>query len=163
MSAYRLIGAVALVGLLSGCAGGRARTDMARLQSQVGLLEERVGQLERTGMSTASTDAWGGTAASSDAAYTTPAPASSSTSQTSTAASTAPSAREIQQALKNAGFYQGPVDGKVGPQTRDAIREFQRVHGLVDDGKVGRRTWTKLSSYLDLSSSGSGSSSISLK
>ncbi len=162
MSVIRLIGGLVLVGLLSGCAGGRARQEMSRLQSQVGLLEERVGQLERTGMSTASTDAWGSAATSSDSAFATPAPASASSSQALAAASAAPSAREIQQALKNAGFYQGAIDGKVGSQTRDAIREFQRVHGLVDDGKVGKRTWTKLSSYLDLSSSGSGSS-LSLK
>ena len=65
-----------------------------------------------------------------------------------------PSTRDIQQALKNSGFYQGSIDGKMGPLTRDAIREFQRVHGLKDDGVVGKQTWTQLSTYANLSSSG---------
>ena len=59
------------------------------------------------------------------------------------------SAREIQQALKQAGFYQGSVDGKVGPRTLQAIREFQQAHQLKADGKVGPRTWAALSSYLN--------------
>ena len=37
--------------------------------------------------------------------------------------------------------------------TRDAIREFQRVHGLKDDGLVGKQTWGQLSAYADLSAS----------
>ena len=72
----------------------------------------------------------------------------------SSAASLKPSTREIQQALKNAGFYQGSVDGKIGAMTRDAVKEFQRVHGLKDDGVVGKQTWGKLQAYADLSASG---------
>ncbi len=60
------------------------------------------------------------------------------------------STREIQQALKSAGFYQGAVDGKMGPKTRQAVREFQRVHGLKDDGKVGKQTWAKLAAYVNM-------------
>jgi len=63
-----------------------------------------------------------------------------------------PSTRDIQQALKNSGFYQGAVDGKMGPLTRDAIKEFQRVHGLKDDGVVGKQTWAQMSSYATLAS-----------
>ena len=63
-----------------------------------------------------------------------------------------PTKREIQQALKNAGFYQGSIDGKVGPQTREAIKEFQRANGLHVDGVVGRQTWERLAPYLDQSS-----------
>ncbi|MBI3021021.1 MAG: peptidoglycan-binding protein, partial [Candidatus Omnitrophica bacterium] len=35
----------------------------------------------------------------------------------------------------------------------EAIREFQRVHGLNEDGVVGKQTWAKLSAYEDLSAS----------
>ena len=35
---------------------------------------------------------------------------------------TAPSAQDIQQALKNAGLYNGSVDGKIGPGTKKAIQ-----------------------------------------
>lgn len=54
----------------------------------------------------------------------------------------------IQQALKNAGFYDGAIDGKIGPATRDAIRSFQVANGLEADGVVGRKTWDKLKVYL---------------
>lgn len=58
----------------------------------------------------------------------------------------------IQQALKNAGYYSGAVDGKIGPATRDAVKSFQRDNGLHADGVVGRQTWTKLKVYLGGSS-----------
>jgi len=57
--------------------------------------------------------------------------------------------KNIQQALKNAGYYQGNVDGKIGSQTRQAIQAFQRDNSLGVDGVVGRQTWTKLKAYLD--------------
>lgn len=59
-----------------------------------------------------------------------------------------PTPKRIQRALRNAGFYKGPIDGKIGPQTKNAIKEFQKANGLVPDGVVGRRTWEKLSKYL---------------
>ena len=55
---------------------------------------------------------------------------------------------QIQTALKNAGFYQGPIDGKIGPKTREAIRAFQKANGLKVDGIVGKRTSQELSKYL---------------
>lgn len=55
----------------------------------------------------------------------------------------------IQKALKKAGYYDGPLDGKVGPGTRDAIRAFQKDNGLTADGVCGRGTWAKLKSYLE--------------
>ncbi|HRZ15029.1 MAG TPA: peptidoglycan-binding domain-containing protein [Candidatus Omnitrophota bacterium] len=59
-----------------------------------------------------------------------------------------PSAKEIQAALKNAGYYTGTVDGKIGPMTKRAIEEFQRANNLQADGKVGPKTWAALSAYL---------------
>ncbi|MDD5465051.1 MAG: peptidoglycan-binding protein [Candidatus Omnitrophica bacterium] len=58
-------------------------------------------------------------------------------------------ARQIQTALKNAGYYQGTVDGKLGKKTRRAVREFQKANNLPVDGKVGRNTWVILKDYLD--------------
>ncbi|MCX7661352.1 MAG: peptidoglycan-binding protein, partial [Candidatus Omnitrophica bacterium] len=56
--------------------------------------------------------------------------------------------RQIQYALKKAGFYKGKIDGKIGPQTRQAIREFQKANNLKVDGIVGEKTWQKLQRYL---------------
>ena len=57
----------------------------------------------------------------------------------------------IQQALKNAGLYDGKVDGNIGPKTKKAIEAFQSQNGLKADGKVGRKTWKALSAYLNKS------------
>lgn len=59
-----------------------------------------------------------------------------------------PSSQDIQTALKNAGFYSGNVDGKIGPMTKKAIIEFQKANGLQPDGKVGPKTWEILSKSL---------------
>ena len=56
--------------------------------------------------------------------------------------------KEIQIALKNAGFYAGPIDGKIGPKTKEAIREFQKARGLKADGKIGPKTWAELQKHL---------------
>lgn len=56
--------------------------------------------------------------------------------------------KDIQRALKNAGFYAGSVDGKIGPKTKKSIEEFQKAKGLKADGKVGPKTWSELQQYL---------------
>ena len=56
--------------------------------------------------------------------------------------------KDIQKALKNAGFYSGSIDGKLGPKTKKAIEEFQSSKGLKADGKVGPKTWAELEKYL---------------
>ena len=56
--------------------------------------------------------------------------------------------KDIQKALKNAGFYTGAIDGKIGPKTKNAIVEFQKAKGLKADGKVGPKTWAALEKYL---------------
>lgn len=60
-----------------------------------------------------------------------------------------PTDKEIQTALKNAGYYNGAIDGKIGPMTKKAIEEFQRANGLQVDGKVGPKTWGVLVKFLN--------------
>ncbi|MDD5565454.1 MAG: peptidoglycan-binding domain-containing protein [Candidatus Omnitrophica bacterium] len=59
-----------------------------------------------------------------------------------------PSLAQIQIALKNAGYYSGSIDGKMGAQTRNAIKTFQRDNNLLADGRVGKKTWSLLRGYL---------------
>lgn len=42
----------------------------------------------------------------------------------------------VQGGLAQLGYNPGPVDGKPGPQTSEAIREYQRDHGLLVDGRA---------------------------
>jgi murein L,D-transpeptidase YcbB/YkuD len=60
-----------------------------------------------------------------------------------------PNAREIQTALKKAGFYSGAIDGQVGTQTKEAIKKFQEANKINPDGVVGSKTWAILVKYLE--------------
>lgn len=143
--AWKLMLGLCAVGFAAGCAGRSA--DMRRMESQIGMLDERLAQLER-----------GGIAVAPASSFSTSEPAATqavAADQRSAAEALEdrlwikPTPYDVQQALKNAGFYAGSVDGKPGPLTRAAIREFQRVQGLKMDGIVGKRTWEKLSPYLE--------------
>ena len=57
--------------------------------------------------------------------------------------------KKIQTALKNAGYYQGNIDGKIGPASKRAVEAFQKEKGLKVDGKVGPKTWAALEPYLN--------------
>ena len=56
--------------------------------------------------------------------------------------------RDVQLALRAAGFDPGSADGRMGPRTRQAVRDFQVANGLEADGKLGPRTWAKLEPFL---------------
>lgn len=156
---------LSLLLMAGGCAGRSTRSNLARMQSQVSLLDERVTQLERSGWNSGTSSA-SGSEAPTDTTTTLPESVTTLHASRSSGAhikvasqtSGKPGTRQIQQALKNAGFYQGNVDGKMGPVTRQAVEEFQRINGLTADGVVGRKTWQKLQAYAELSD-GSGSKS----
>jgi peptidoglycan hydrolase-like protein with peptidoglycan-binding domain len=59
-----------------------------------------------------------------------------------------PKVRQIQVALKNAGFEPGIIDGRMGKQTREALKAFQKANNLPADGKIGKKTWSLLREYL---------------
>ncbi|MDD5255580.1 MAG: peptidoglycan-binding domain-containing protein [Candidatus Omnitrophica bacterium] len=74
-----------------------------------------------------------------------------------------PTNQEIQTALKNAGYYTGAVDGKIGPMSKKAIEDFQKANNLTPDGKVGPKTWAELSKYLAASAASSSEKNPGLK
>lgn len=48
--------------------------------------------------------------------------------------------RNIQRVLRDAGYYDGNIDGIAGPKTNQAVRDFQKANGLKVDGIVGPKT-----------------------
>jgi murein L,D-transpeptidase YcbB/YkuD len=130
---------------LTGCAGTRG-AQLRNMQTQIAYLEGRVQAIEQqTGI--VESKAWN---QREDVSYlrgrVEGMQAGFGQSGRATAIKSTP--KRIQTALKNAGYYTGSVDGKIGPQTKQAIKEFQRTHGLSVDGKVGPKTWTQLAQYL---------------
>ena len=50
----------------------------------------------------------------------------------------------IQAALMRLGYYDGDIDGLLGPQTRSAITSYQKTQGLRQTGRMDIDTLTKL-------------------
>jgi peptidoglycan lytic transglycosylase len=48
--------------------------------------------------------------------------------------------RQVQERLKELGYYDGAIDGVYGPQTAEAVREYQRGQGLAVTGSVNQET-----------------------
>ncbi|MFH0876744.1 MAG: peptidoglycan-binding domain-containing protein [Candidatus Omnitrophota bacterium] len=121
--------------VLAGCATCdiKCSEKVDALSSRIDTLEAKVQTLQPTQNATIS--------ASAETTMPTQIPA---------AAIKIPTKIEIQSALKNAGFYAGDVDGKLGPKTKEAIENFQKSNGLAVDGKVGSETWNKLAAYLPI-------------
>ena len=98
-------------------------------------------------------------ASTSAPATSAPTPAASTAStpsanpaQPTTPASSAvvPSAsvKKLQQELGQLNYYEGPVDGVMGPQTTTAIQDLQRQAGLPQTGTMNAATQAALDNYL---------------
>jgi len=72
--------------------------------------------------------------------------------------STGTTVKQIQQKLKNWGYYTGSVDGIFGSGTKKAVVYFQTKNGLTADGIVGTKTLQALGITVSSSSSSSSSS-----
>ncbi|MEO8797819.1 MAG: peptidoglycan-binding domain-containing protein [Polyangiaceae bacterium] len=55
----------------------------------------------------------------------------------------------VQQALSKLGYSPGDADGKDGPKTREAVKQFQTKAVIGIDGIVGSETRKALVSELD--------------
>jgi len=56
---------------------------------------------------------------------------------------------EVQQKLKQWGYYDGPIDGVYGAKTFEAVKKFQAKNGLAVDGVVGSQTAAALGIVLE--------------
>ncbi len=54
----------------------------------------------------------------------------------------------VQEAVSAAGFHPGAIDGRFGPKTVKAVKDFQKSRGLTVDGRVGRETLSALNDVL---------------
>jgi hypothetical protein len=55
---------------------------------------------------------------------------------------------QLQRELGQLNYYEGPVDGIMGPQTVQAIQDLQRQAGLPQTGQMNAATQAALASYL---------------
>ncbi|HET7342999.1 MAG TPA: peptidoglycan-binding domain-containing protein [Methylomirabilota bacterium] len=69
--------------------------------------------------------------------------------------------RAVQQALKDKGHDPGDVDGKMGPKTQAALRDFQSKEGLKATGRLDSETMAKLGVEGKTSAAGGSSTSTS--
>jgi len=65
--------------------------------------------------------------------------------------------RAVQQALKDKGHDPGEVDGKMGPKTQAALRDFQSKEGLKASGRLDGETMAKLGVEANSSAAGTAS------
>ena len=131
-SVLMLFGLISLF-VISGCSTTGA-SSASPLENRGQALEARVGVLEKG----ASTAPFGSETNSDILKKETQ---SSITAETMTKT-------QVQEALKNAGYYDGGLDGKFGPKTKEAIKKFQEAVGLKMDGIAGPQTKEKLLKYV---------------
>ena len=55
-----------------------------------------------------------------------------------------PAVLEAQTALKEQGYYAGPIDGVISPEVKDAVWRFQRAKGLNTTASLDRFTMLEL-------------------
>ena len=56
----------------------------------------------------------------------------------------------LQIVLKSYNYYTGEIDGEIGPQSLNALKEFQRNNNAVVDGILGPETFYKLLNKITL-------------
>jgi peptidoglycan hydrolase-like protein with peptidoglycan-binding domain len=71
------------------------------------------------------------------------------------AAPSADQIRQIQQQLQAQGLYNGPIDGRMGPQTEAGLSRFQQQNGLPQTNSLDQATLSRLTNG---AATGSGSS-----
>jgi len=146
-----------MIGLIafSGCASRKTGKKVDTLQAQVNAMTDELVRLDQslqdTRAAVQASEGHGVSGAAGSAGYVSSAPSEGAMvgGMYRTPSGFEIPSVNVQKALKKAGYYNGAIDGKVGPGTRDAIAAFQKDNGLKADGVCGRGTWAKLKSYLE--------------
>ena len=69
--------------------------------------------------------------------------------------------KQAQEKLSAAGMDAGPADGKAGPKTEAAVKEFQQSKGIQASGKLDQKTLAALGVSEGSGSASSGSTGSS--
>ena len=69
--------------------------------------------------------------------------------------------KQAQEKLSSAGMDSGPADGKLGPKTEAAVKEFQQSKGIKESGKLDQQTLAALGVNESSGSASSGSTGSS--
>ena len=69
--------------------------------------------------------------------------------------------KELQRRLKELGYYKDYVDGDYGDATVKAVKAFQKMNGLTEDGVAGSTTLKKLNDDKAIKADGSSYDSLS--
>ena len=86
--------------------------------------------------------------AANPAQPTTPVQTANPAQPTTPAVPPSASVKKLQQQLGQLNYYEGPVDGYMGPQTIAAIKDLQRQAGLPQTGTMNAVTQKALDNYL---------------
>ncbi|HEY3918999.1 MAG TPA: peptidoglycan-binding domain-containing protein [Stellaceae bacterium] len=71
-------------------------------------------------------------------------PMASNDSGNARAGNSSDQVKQAQEALQTQGLYRGQVDGKWGPQTRQAVAQFQKQKGLKQTAQLDQQTMNDL-------------------
>ena len=107
-----------------------------------------VGLTHTTSTSTPAPAASTSVPAANPAQPTSPAQNVNPAQPTTPAVTPSASVKKLQQELGQLNYYEGPVDGLMGPQTVAAIQDLQRQAGLPQTGTMNAATQAALAHYL---------------
>ncbi|MCR4337970.1 MAG: peptidoglycan-binding protein [Candidatus Omnitrophica bacterium] len=149
---HRILLVILVAGSLTGCAATQQSTEVSQLQMQVGNLEREVqakdSEIENLKYEVKDLN-YEIEKIRKAPARTVSSRSSSSSADDGEIIRVDASIEDVQKALKNAGYYTGNIDGKLGNQTKQAISNFQKDHNLKADGLIGKKTWSELQTYLE--------------
>ena len=151
-----LIAFISIV-FLAGCATTRQPSELNQLQIKVSQLERKLDDKDQEindlkyeiNEMTSKMDNSGSSTTRADSSDEGDSKSSITKSSSDDIIRVSVSAKEVQRALKKAGYYEGEVDGKFGAKSQKAVADFQKDHDLTSDGIVGQKTWNELKKYLD--------------
>ncbi len=96
-------------------------------------------------------------------ATATPKPTTTASNTVLKSGSSGTAVKQLQQKLKDLGYYTGSVDGTYGEGTAAAVKDFQAANNLTADGIAGIKTQESVYSYYAVAKNSTSSSNTATK